>query len=97
MAATAFGLLLRRLAELRSFGATLEERFTMFWYPYTGSIPMVLTWSAGWFTTGLAIAGLLGAVRLVLLTLRAPAPEAVSVPFDPVVLEDEPVEKQAAA
>jgi hypothetical protein len=70
----------------------------MFWYPYTGSIPMALNWSAGLFTTALVIATFIGAVRVALLALRAATtPEAVSEPFDPVVLEDEPVEKQAAA
>lgn len=58
---------------------------------------MALSWSAGLFTTALAIATLVGAVRVALLALRAATPEAVSVPFEPVVLGDEPEEKQAAA
>lgn len=70
----------------------------MFWYPYTGSIPYALDWSAGLFTNGLALVALIGAIRVALLALRPASPEAVSVPFDPVVVDDHaPEEKQAAA
>lgn len=76
----------------------------MFWYPYTGSVPYPLNWSAGLFTTGLAVAALVGAVRVALLALRSahdgdgdPRSEAVSVPFDPVVVDDVPEVKQDAA
>jgi hypothetical protein len=70
----------------------------MFWYPYTGSIPYALDWSPGLFTTGLAVAALVGMARIGLLALRARNAEAVSVPFDPVVIDDhEPEVKQAAA
>ncbi|HSP98586.1 MAG TPA: hypothetical protein VL049_15300 [Candidatus Dormibacteraeota bacterium] len=76
----------------------------MFWYPYTGSIPYALDWSAGPFTTGLAVAAAVGVLRVALLALRpqyghgGPRSEAVSVPFHPVVVDDqEPEVKQAAA
>jgi hypothetical protein len=76
----------------------------MFWYPYTGSVPYALSWSAGLFTTALAIAALVGAVRVALLALRpalsghaGPRSEAVSVPFDPVVVVDAPEVKRDAA
>ena len=76
----------------------------MFWYPYTGSVPYALNWSAGLFTTSLAIAALVGVARVALLALRAaqdghgdPRVEAVSVPFDPVVVDDVPEVKQDAA
>ena len=76
----------------------------MFWYPYTGSVPYALTWSASLFTTGLAVAALVGAVRVAWLALRAapdgaggPRSETVSVPFDPAVVDDAPEVKQDAA
>jgi hypothetical protein len=70
----------------------------MFWYPDTGLIPYALDWSAALFTTGLAMAALVGAIRVAFLALRAAKLEAVSVPFDPVVIDDpEPEVKQAAA
>jgi len=75
----------------------------MFWYPYTGSIPYALDWSAGLFTTGLAVAAAVGVIRVALLALRpaifgGPRSEAVSVPFVPVVIEDhDPEVKQDAA
>ena len=69
----------------------------MFWYPYTGSIPMALSWSAGLFTTALAIATLAGMARLAVLALRPEQPEAVSVPCDPVPLDEDHEVKQAAA
>lgn len=77
----------------------------MFWYPYTGSIPSALDWSAGFFTLGLATAALVGAIRIGWLALRAAREthagsrcEIVSVPFDPVVIDDrQPAVKQAAA
>lgn len=71
----------------------------MFWYPYTGAIPVTLTWSSGMFVTGLAIAALLAAVRTVVLVLQAERPEAdaVSEPFAPLPLDEEGEVKQAAA
>ena len=70
----------------------------MFWYPYTGSVPYALDWSTGLFTTGLAVVALVGSIRVALLALRPVSPEAVSVPFDPVVVDDhDPEVKQAAA
>jgi hypothetical protein len=77
----------------------------MFWYPYTGSIPYVLNWPAGLFTTGLAVATAVGMVRVALLALRpaqyghgGPRSEAVTVPFDPVMVDDQaPEVKQDAA
>jgi hypothetical protein len=77
----------------------------MFWYPYTGSIPYALDWSAGFFTTGLAVVALVGAIRVALLALQSPRygsgdsrSAAVSVPFDPAVIDDHaPEVKQAAA
>lgn len=72
----------------------------MFWYPYTGAIPVTLTWSGGMFLTGLAIAALLAAVRTVRLVLQAQRPAAedtVSVPFDPLALDEEGAVKHAAA
>ena len=76
----------------------------MFWYPYTGSVPYALNWSAGLFTTSLAIAALVGVARVALLALRSAREghgdlrfEAVSVPFDPVVVDDVPEVKQDAA
>ena len=70
----------------------------MFWYPYTDSISYTLNWPTQLFTNGLALVALIGAIRVALLTLRSASPEAVSVPFDPVVVEDHaPEEKQAAA
>lgn len=76
----------------------------MFWYPYTGSVPYALTWSASLFTTGLAVAGLVGAVRVAWLALRAAREEsnasraqAVSVPFEPAIVDDAPDMKQDAA
>jgi hypothetical protein len=69
----------------------------MFWYPDTGSIPYALNWSAGFFTMGLAGVALVGAIRVALFALRPVAPEAVSVPFDPVFEDHDPEVKQAAA
>ena len=77
----------------------------MFWYPYTGSIPYAVDWSAGLFTTGLAVVALVGAIRVALLALQSgpygvgsSRSAAVSVPFDPVVIDDHaPEVKQAAA
>ena len=77
----------------------------MYWYPYTGSIPYALDWSTGLFTTGLAVTALVGAIRVALLALRsarygdgASGSAAVSVPFDPVLIDDHASEvKQAAA
>ena len=69
----------------------------MFWYPYTGAVPYVLSWSAGLFTTGLAVAALVGLARVALLALRAEPLASVSVPMDPVVDDDEPEVKQVAA
>ena len=77
----------------------------MFWYPYTGSIPYALDWSTGLFTTGLAVVALVGAIRVALLALQSAQygvggsrSAAVSVPFDPVVIDDHaPEVKQAAA
>ncbi len=72
----------------------------MFWYPYTGVIPVTLTWSGGMFLTGLAIAALLAAVRTLVLVLQAQRPAAVdtvSVPFEPLPLDEEGVVKHAAA
>ncbi len=70
----------------------------MFWYPYTGSVPYALDWSTGLFTTGLAVVAALGSIRVALLALRPASLEAVSVPFDPVVVTDhDPEVKQAAA
>jgi hypothetical protein len=69
----------------------------MFWYPYTGSVPYALSWSAGLFTTALAITALVGAVRVVLLALRPVSSEIVSVPFEPVAVDDLPEVKQDAA
>ncbi|MFN8644009.1 MAG: hypothetical protein U0802_21010 [Candidatus Binatia bacterium] len=69
----------------------------MFWYPYTGSVPHGLTWSAGLFTTGLAIATLIGLARVAMLALRPAPSEPVAVPFDPATADDEPEVKQHAA
>jgi hypothetical protein len=75
----------------------------MFWYPYTGSIPYALNWSAGLFTTSLAVAGVIGAIRLALLALRAQyadaamRPQAVTVPVGPVVIDDHEADVNQAA
>lgn len=97
MAAAAFGLLRRRVGALRASRERLKGRYEMFWYPDTGSVPMALSWSAGLFTTALAIAALLGAVRVLALTWRSEQPEAVAEPFDATPLDDVQEVKQAAA
>jgi hypothetical protein len=90
---------------MRAALGALKGRRVMFWYPYTGSIPYAVDWSAGFFTTGLAVVALVGAIRVALLTLpplrdgnEGSRPAAVSVPCDPVVIDDHaPEVKQAAA
>jgi hypothetical protein len=70
----------------------------MFWYPYTGAIVYAFDWSAGLITNGLALVALVGIIRVALFTLRSATPEAVSVPFHPVLVDDrDPEVKQAAA
>jgi hypothetical protein len=70
----------------------------MFWVPYTGSIPLVLSWPAGLCMTGLAVAAMIGAGRVALLALAAARQErSVSVPFNPVPLDEGQEVNQAAA
>jgi len=70
----------------------------MFWLPYTGSIPLALTWSSGFFTTSLAVTALLGAGRVLLLALTAARQgRSVSVPINPVPLDEGQAVNQAAA
>jgi hypothetical protein len=69
----------------------------MFWYPDTGSISYTLNWSAGFLTTSLAAVAMIGMVRVALFALRPVTPEAVSVPFEPVMDDHEPEVQQAAA
>jgi hypothetical protein len=70
----------------------------MFWVPYTGSIPLAISWSSGLFTTSLAVAALLGAGRVALLVLTAARQSrSVSVPSNPVPLDEGQEVNQAAA
>ena len=70
----------------------------MFWVPYTGSIPLALSWSGGLFTTGLAVAALIGVGRVALLAFTAAHQSpSVSVPFAPVPLDEGQEVNQAAA
>jgi len=70
----------------------------MFWVPYTGSLPLALSWPSGLFTTSLAVAALLGAGRLALLVLTAARRgRSVSVPCNRVPLDEGHEVNQAAA
>jgi hypothetical protein len=71
----------------------------MYWLPYTGSLPAALAWSgAATVTTSLAVAALIGAGRVLLLAFTAARQDrSVSVPFNPVPLDEVQEVKQAAA
>jgi hypothetical protein len=97
MAATACARLRRRGGAWGVVRERLKGRCEMFWYPYTGSIPMAVSWSAGLFTTAMAIAALLGALRVVALAWRGAASDAVTEPFEAIALDDVEAVKQAAA
>lgn len=69
----------------------------MFWYPYTGTIPLELIWPSGIATTSLSLAALLAATQLAMLALRAARTRAVAVPHTSAPLDEEREVKQAAA
>ena len=69
----------------------------MFWYPYTGTIPLELLWPSGVATTSLSLAALAMAGQLVRLAVRAARTRAVSVPRVATPLDEEQEVKQAAA
>jgi hypothetical protein len=69
----------------------------MFWYPYTGTLPLGLVWPSGVATTSLSLAALIAAGRLALLALRATRTRAVAVPPTSAPLEEGQEVRQAAA
>lgn len=69
----------------------------MFWYPYTGAIPLSLVWPSGVATTSLSLAALIAAGRLALLALRATRTRTVAVPRTSAPLDEGQEVKQAAA
>ena len=69
----------------------------MFWYPYTGAMPLGVVWPSGIATTSLSLAALAMAGQLALLALRAARTRAVSVPRASAPLDEEQEVKQAAA
>jgi hypothetical protein len=71
----------------------------MYWLPYTGPLPAALAWpGTATITTSLAVAALIGAGRVLLLVFTAARQDrSVSVPFNPVPLDEVQEVKQAAA
>jgi len=69
----------------------------MFWYPYTGTLPLGLAWPSGIATTSLSLAALMAAGQLAVLALRAARTRAVAVPHTSAPLDEEREVKQAAA
>jgi hypothetical protein len=68
----------------------------MFWYPYTGTIPLSLIWPSGLATTSLSLAALVAAGQLATLALRAVRARTVAVPHPSVPLEEEQEVNHAA-
>ena len=69
----------------------------MFWYPYTGTMPLELIWPSGFATTSLSLAAVAMAGQLVRLAVRAARTRAVSVPRIATPLDEAEEVKQAAA
>jgi len=68
----------------------------MFWFPYTGSIPIALYWPSGMTSAGLAVATAFAVVRLLTLVFRASRTRTVSEPSIPAPFEEQEVKKAAA-